>query len=168
MAAWIRFSLAALLLFGLAACDQQGKDAKDTKASAEPAAVHPPADPTDKKGWNKFINYVAGQNMSRMRGRPTSFFLASSQEPEWEGRLDGMHESVGNSLARGILPRSLVIFASPETTAMADLMVEEFEATQAGTLRDVRILFIGAAEDEERVKAAVAPSGAEFVFHEAK
>jgi len=168
MAAWIRFSLAALLLFGLAACEEQGKSAKDTKASAEPAVVDPPADPTDKKAWNKYINYVAGQHMSRIRGRPTSFYLASSQEPEWEGRLQGMHESVANSLARGILPRSLVIFASPDYTAMADLMVAEFEVTQPGTLRDVRILFIGAAEDEERVRAVVEPTGAEFVFHEAK
>ena len=165
MAAWIRFSLAALLLFGLSACEQQGKEAKDSKASAEPAVTTAPADPTDKKAWSKYISHVAGQHMSRIRGRPTSFYLASSQEPEWEGRLEGMHESVANSLARGILPRSLVIFASPDYTAMADLMVEEFEGAQAGTLRDVRILFIGAAEDEERVRAAVEPTGAEFVFH---
>ncbi|MCB1561075.1 MAG: hypothetical protein KDI75_08285 [Xanthomonadales bacterium] len=169
MAAWIRFSLAALLLFGLAACDQQGKDSKkDAAASAEKAVVHPPSDPTDKKGWGNYINFVAGQHMSRIRGRPNSFFLASSQEPEWEGRLQGMHESVANSLARGILPRSLVIFISPDYKAMADLMVEEFELAQPGTLRDVRILFIGAAEDEERVRAVVEPTGAEFVFHEAK
>src|SRR5690606_25570776 len=104
MAAWIRFSLAALLLFGLAACEQQGKEAKDSKASAEPAAQHPPADPTDKKAWGSYISAIAKDNMSRMRGRPTSFYLASSQEPEWEGRLEGLHESIGNSLARGILP----------------------------------------------------------------
>lgn len=168
MAAWIRFSLAALLLSGLAACDQQGKGNEDVKASAGPAEVHPPADPTDKKAWSAYISSVARENMSRMRGRPTSFFLASSQEPEWEGRLEGLHESIGGSLARGILPRSLVIFASPESTALADVMVEEFEAAQPGILRDVRILFIGAAEDEERVRAAVEPTGAEFVFHEAK
>ncbi|MEZ5439036.1 MAG: hypothetical protein R3F22_06730 [Lysobacteraceae bacterium] len=169
MAAWIRFSLAALLLFGLAACEQQGKgDKKGDTGSAEQEISSVPSDPADKKAWGKYMSSVMKENMSRIRGRPTAYFLVSSQDPEFEGKLEGMREQVGGFLARGVVPRSLIAFASPESTALADLMVEEFEATQAGTLRDVRILFIGAAEDEERVRAAVEPTGAEFVFHEAK
>ena len=36
------------------------------------------------------------------------------------------------------------------------------------TLKGVRILFIGEAVDNERVQAALAPTGAEYVFVEAK
>ena len=39
---------------------------------------------------------------------------------------------------------------------------------QPPAAKPTRILFIGKAEDSERVKTAVAPSGAEYVFVEAK
>ena len=34
----------------------------------------------------------------------------------------------------------------------------------AGTMNGVRVLFIGSAADSERVKAAVEPTGSEYVF----
>ena len=35
-------------------------------------------------------------------------------------------------------------------------------------MKGVKVLFIGKAADSERVKAAVAPTGADYVFVEAK
>ena len=51
---------------------------------------------------------------------------------------------------------------------MADLIVDSFQTVSPGSMKDVRVLFIGASEDLDRVKAAVEPSGATTVFHEVK
>jgi hypothetical protein len=67
-----------------------------------------------------------------------------------------------------VLPGNMLAFGSPDSGRMATLVVEAFTGVSAGSLKDVRVLFVGKAEDSERVKAAVEPSGATFVFHEAK
>ena len=51
---------------------------------------------------------------------------------------------------------------------MADLILVAFADVPPDTLKGVRILFIGDAVDNERVQAALAPTGAEYVFVEAK
>ena len=50
----------------------------------------------------------------------------------------------------------------------ADLAVAAFEGVETDAFKGVRVLFIGAPADNERVKAAVAPSGVDYVFIEAK
>ena len=35
-------------------------------------------------------------------------------------------------------------------------------------MKGVKVLFVGKAEDSERVKAAITPSGVDYVFAEAK
>jgi sirohydrochlorin ferrochelatase len=63
----------------------------------------------------------------------------------------------------------MLAFGSPESAKMADLIVEAFsEVSAGGSFNEVRVLFIGKAEDSERVAQAVAASGAEYVFVEAK
>ena len=69
---------------------------------------------------------------------------------------------------RGVLPGNMLAFGSPASGKMADLIVSAFTGVQAGSMKDVRVLFIGNSQDIERVKAAVEPSGANVVFHEVK
>jgi hypothetical protein len=47
---------------------------------------------------------------------------------------------------------------------MADLVIAAFAAVPAGTMKGVRVLFIGHAADSERVKAALAQTGVDYVF----
>ena len=54
------------------------------------------------------------------------------------------------------------------TASAPDGIVEAFKVARPNSLKDVRVLFIGAAADEQRVREAVAPSSADFVFVEAK
>ena len=51
---------------------------------------------------------------------------------------------------------------------MADLVVASFQGVQPDAMKGVRVLFIGAPADNERVKAVVAPTGVDYVFIEAK
>ena len=48
------------------------------------------------------------------------------------------------------------------------LTAPDFKDVPADTMSGVRILFIGDAADNPRVKVALEPSGAEYVFVEAK
>ena len=48
------------------------------------------------------------------------------------------------------------------------MIVEAFTDIPAGSMKDVRVLFIGQAADSDRVKAAIEPSSANYVFVEAK
>jgi hypothetical protein len=51
---------------------------------------------------------------------------------------------------------------------MADLVLAAFEGVPADSMKGVRVLFIGDAADDARVKAAVSPAGVDYVFIEAK
>jgi hypothetical protein len=51
---------------------------------------------------------------------------------------------------------------------MADIVIASFKDVPADTMKGVRVLFIGDAADNERVKAAVSPAGVTYVFIEAK
>jgi hypothetical protein len=64
-----------------------------------------------------------------------------------------------------VLPGNMLAFGSPESAKLADLVVEAFKGSQAGSMKGVRVLFIGKKEDQERVKAAVEPTSADVVFH---
>jgi hypothetical protein len=67
-------------------------------------------------------------------------------------------------IARGILPGNMLAFASPDSSVAGDLAVATFEGVEAGSMKGVRVLFIGEATDDGRVRAAVEPSGATYVF----
>ena len=51
---------------------------------------------------------------------------------------------------------------------MSDLIIEAFVASPKDALKDSKVLFIGKADDSERVKIAVEAASATFVFVEAK
>jgi hypothetical protein len=47
-------------------------------------------------------------------------------------------------------------------------VIAAFKDVPAGSMKGVKVLFVGKAADNDRVKAAVAPSGVDYVFVEAK
>lgn len=65
-------------------------------------------------------------------------------------------------------PGTLVVFGSSASAKMADLIVAAFNKVQAGSMKGVHVLFIGMSADNARVQKVVQPSGAEYVFVEAK
>ena len=87
---------------------------------------------------------------------------------DFDGQFSRLLDKTKSDLARGILPGNMIAFGSPDSAKTADLMVQTFAVVQPGSMKGVRVLFLGAPADNERVKAAVAPSGADYVFVEAK
>jgi hypothetical protein len=158
-----RFLLAACLVLPFSACKKQ-------EEAAVPVETAPLTAPTtaDDAAWKAYLQDVVGRNMGEITNNPFVYYLTSQSNPKFESDYKGQAEQVKNALARGIVGGNLVAFGSPESAKMADIAIEGFKDVPADTMKKVKIIFIGQAADSERVKAAVAPTGADYVFVEAK
>jgi hypothetical protein len=157
--------LMAALLTLLAAC---GGDKEAEKPKQAEVVLTVPADPSDSQGWKIYLSGVVKKNMEGIRSSPYMYYLPSASAEDFEEQFNRQLDNVGGVVARGVLPGNMLAFGSPESARMADLVIEAFSFVSAGSMKDVRVLFIGNSEDAERVKAAIEPSGATFVFHQAQ
>lgn len=155
----------ALLMVG---CGQQDKGAAKAPAAAAAPAALPTPPSGDTQAWKLYLVNVAKRNMEGIRSSPFMYYLPAADAADFDEQYTRQLDNVAGSVARGVLPGNMLAFGSPASSRMADLIVEAFGHVQAGAMKDVRVLFIGNAEDLERVKAAVEPSGANVVFHEVK
>lgn len=160
-----RLLLIACLGLSLAACKKE-----DTTAATAPAEAAPLAAPTgtDDAAWKAYLQDAVTRNMGNVTNSPFVYYLPAESDPDFQGRYERQAEQANNAIARGVTAGNLIAFGSPASAKMADLVVGAFAKAQPDTFKGVRVLFIGAAADKDRVQAAVAPSGAEFVFVETK
>ena len=158
-------ALAATLL--LSAC-QPGQEEGDAQAAqAVPLA---PAG-TDDAAWKTYLGQVIGQNMDGITERTFNYYLPAGTDPtEVDGPYSRMMTEVRTVLQRGVLPGNMLSFSSPNSTMMADLIVQAFEdeSIQDTALKGSRVLFVGASKDESRVRQAALSAGADFRFVEIK
>ncbi len=144
------------------------KKEEAAKPVAAPVVVAVPTDPADLEGWKKYLSVTVKQNMEGIRQRPYMYFVPAVIDEETQRQYDAQLSNIQDMLARGVLPGNLVAFGSPDSSKLGDLVVEAFKLASVGSLKGVRVLYIGASADQQRVKDAVAPSDADFVFVEAK
>jgi hypothetical protein len=154
---------ACLVLPLLAACN---------KEEAAPVAVDTAmAAPTtnDDAAWRAYVSDVVTRNMEGINNQPFVYFLPSTAgADDLTGAYDRLAEKATGDVARGIVKGNLLAYASADSTRMGDIVVAAFAGVPADTMKGVRVLFIGAQADSERVSAAVAPAGVDYVFVEAK
>lgn len=158
--------VAALLLAGC----QPGPTDNGDAAAAEPAALVAPTTSGDTE-WQAYLGQVIAQNMDGITERTFNYYLPADVDPaEVDGPYSRMLVDVQTALQRSVLPGNMLSFSSPNRTMIADLVVAAFsaEGIRDDALDGSRVLFIGAAEDEARVREAVVATGAEFRFIEAK
>jgi hypothetical protein len=118
---------------------------------------------TGDKEWKEYINDVVKRNRpTEVRGQSYTTYLAFGQT------IETSVERAKNSLAAGVQKGIFLAYASPNSKLMADIMVQAYPSAKPGSMKGVYVLFIGDASDEPAVRAAVAPSGATFMFVEAK
>jgi len=161
----ILFACAAT--FALSACNQQEK-AKD-EAAAQPQVAPVPTNPTDKNAWKQYLVSVVTANMQGVKtNHPYMYFVPAGDDDATKGDRQNQLDNVKNVVARGVLPGNMMAFGGPDSKTTADLVVESFKDAQAGSFKDVVVLFIGAPGDVDAIKQALASSGAEVRFVEAK
>ncbi|HEY0501950.1 MAG TPA: hypothetical protein VGD42_00525 [Lysobacter sp.] len=159
-----RLLIACLVLpmvMGLAACK---KEEAPKEAAAAPLTA--PAT-SDENAWNAYLTDVVKRNMGGITNTYV-YVLPPPESAEFQGYYDRQLEKAQADMGRGVVENTLIAFGSPDSAKSADLAVAAFSKAIPGKMQGVRVLFIGAPADDERVKAAVAPSGAEYKFIEAK
>ncbi len=155
-------ALALPLTTGLVACKKE--TAPVVKA---PEVVAMPAS-GDHAAWRQYVTSVAKQHMDGVFNAPYVYFLPAETEDDYQGKYDRTLEQVDLAVQRIVQPNNMLVFASPSPGKAADLAVEGFKNAKPSSMKDVKVLLIGKPEDQQRVRDAVTPSGATFVFHEAK
>jgi hypothetical protein len=153
--------IACLSMPMLVACSKK----EETAAVAEAPLVAPTT--TESAAWDTYLTEVVKRNIEGA----TNVYLYTLPDPagaDFEGEYARQLEKAQGDVARGGVEGTLLAFGSQNSAKSADLAIASFTQAQPGAMKGVRVMFIGAAADSERVKAAVEPSGAKFEFVEAK
>ena len=161
--------------FALTACESSDEEDAPTAAAAK-APLPPLVAPTSSadKEWMPYLQQVVSRNMAGVTDRVTPYYLpANSTEPtpeDTDGRskYDRQLETVNTVISRTVLPGNMLAFGSPDGARMADLIVAAFAGGTPDAMKGSQVLFIGKAEDNARVQAAVEAVGAKYIFVEAK
>lgn len=151
---------ACLVLPFLGACQ------KEQPKEAEKPAMTAPAN-NDENAWNAYLSDVVSRNLEGATSTYV-YVLPPVDNPDFQGYYDRQLEKAQMDIERGIVENTLIAFGSPNSARSADLAVAAFAKAAPGKFQGVRVLFIGDAADNDRVKAAVEPSGATYKFIEAK
>jgi hypothetical protein len=158
--------LAACLALPLVtACSQEEEAATETAAAPVPVPTT-----NDDEAWATYLQDVVRRNLGDIRNAPYLYYLPAAGSPGYEGAVERLGDQMTTDLMRGIVEGNLIAYGSPESAKMADLVVKSFTEAEVApdAMKGVRVLFIGAPADAERVKTAIAPTGASFEFIEAK
>src|SRR5690606_3573162 len=158
----MRVMLAASLVLAFAACKKE----EAPVAEAQQALVAPAKD--DDAGWKKYLQAVAVQNMGNITASPFLYYLPPESDPEFAAKYGRQVESATVAISRGIQPGNMLAFGSSASAKMADMIDTAFKEVQADSMKGVRVVFIGDAADNARVQTIVQPTGADYIFVEAK
>ena len=156
----------------LSAC-QSGDESEAPKKVAAPVVLVAPASENDD-AWKAYLQKVVGQHMEGVSDRIYPYYLpANSSVPtpgdlENKSQYDRQLSNVTNVVTRTVLPGNMLVFGSPDSAKMADLVVAAFTGAKVDALRGSQVLFIGKTADSDRVKAAAEAIGARYIFVEAK
>jgi hypothetical protein len=163
-----RFLLPVLLaVLALAACKKE-EEAKPAAPAAPVVVLTAPTD-DDPVAWKAYLTQVVKANMEgRKYRRPYVYWIPGGEGEDSERQYNDQLDNVGNAVGRGIQAGSMIAFGSSNSAKMADLVSEAFKLAAPKSLKGVRVVFIGATADEQRVRETVAPTEADFVFVEAK
>jgi hypothetical protein len=154
--------LVACLVLPFAACKKE----EAPKETVQAPLVAPTGD--DIAAWRTYVTDAVSRNMGNVSNQPYVYLLPGEDSEDFEGSYERLAEKAETDVARGIIAGNMLAYASPASAKMADIVIASFKDVPADTMKGVRVLFIGDAADNERVKAAVSPAGVTYVFIEAK
>lgn len=154
-----RLMLIACLVLPFAACKQQEEAAPVEKAPMSAPTTN------DRTAWVEYLNDVVNRNRGNIVNEPYVYFLPpASGADDFEGMYERLADKARTDVARGIIAGNMLTYASPESARMADLVAAAFEGVPADSMKGVKVVFVGKKADNDRVKAAVAPAGVDYVF----
>ncbi len=163
MSTMTRLLLIAFLSLGFSACKKE----EAVKVEAEAAPLSAPTS-DDLTAWRAYVTDVASRNMEGINNSPYVYFLPGESAEGFGGQYERQLEKLEGDLQRGIIEGNMLLFASPSSAKASEMAVTAFTPVTPGSMKGVKVVFIGKPEDGEKVKAAAAPAGVNYVFVEAK
>ena len=161
--------IACAATFALSACNEQDKSKDQAAVEQKPVVAPMPTNPTDKTAWKQYLVSVVTANMQGVKtNHPYMYFVPGGDDDTAKSDRQNQLDNVKNVVARGVLPGNMMAFGGPDSKITSTLIVDAFKDAQAGAFKDVVVLFIGAPADVDSVKQALASSGSEVRFVEAK
>lgn len=157
-----RLLLIVCLVLPFAACKKE----EAPKVAPKAAMTAPATD--DIAQWRDYVSDVVTRNMDGIENQPFVYLLPGESSDDFQGSYDRLLEKAQSDVARGIIKGNMLAYASPTSAKMADIVVASFKDVAPDTMSGVKVVFIGDAVDNDRVKVAVAPAGVNYVFVEAK
>ena len=158
-----RLLVIACLALPFAACKKE--EAPKAEATAAPLTA-PKTD--DAAAWRAYVTDVAKRNMDGITNSPYVYFLPAESTEGFGGQYQRQLEKLESDLGRGIIEGNMLVFASPSFTKEAEMIETAFKPVPAGSMKGVKVVYIGTPIDGERVKTAVTPAGVNYIFVEAK
>ncbi len=158
-----RMLLIACLVLPFAACKKE--EAPKVEVVAAPLTA-PTND--DLPAWRAYVTDVAKRNMDGINNSPFVYFLPSEGTEGFGGLYERQLEKLESDISRGIIAGNMLVFASPSSSKMAEMATVAFTPVGKGTMKGVKVVFVGNAADSEMVKAAAQPAGVDYIFVEAK
>ena len=155
---------AVLALPLLAACKKE-----EAPVATVAAPLTAPAT-ADDGAWRAYVSDVVTRNMEGIANQPYVYYLPAptGDENADTGNYERLQDKAKTDVARGIVRGNMLAYASSDSAKMADIVTESFTGVEPDTMKGVRVVFIGAAADKDRVAQVVSPAGVEYVFVEAK
>ena len=160
---WTRLLVIAFLALPFTACKKE--EAPKAEATAAPLTA-PKTD--DAAAWRAYVTDVAKRNMDGITNSPYVYFLPGEKTEGFGGQYERQLEKLEEDLGRGIIAGNMLVFASPSFTKEAEMIETAFKPVPAGSMKGVKVVYIGTPIDGERVKTAVTPAGVNYIFVEAK
>lgn len=157
-----RLLVIACLVLPFTACK------KEEAPKAEVAAPLSAPTTDDVTAWRAYVNDVATRNMDGVNNSPFVYFLPSEKAEGFGGLYERLLEKLEQDLSRGILEGNMLVFASPAQEKTTEMVEVAFQPVPPGSMKGVKVIFVGTPILGERVKTAVAPAGVNYIFVEAK
>lgn len=141
---------------------------KEEAPKVEAAAPLSVPSTTDATAWRAYVNDVATRNMDGITNSPFVYFLPADSTEGFGGLYERLLEKLEQDLGRGIMEGNMLVFASPAQEKTTEMVETAFQGVPPGSMKGVKVIYVGTPVLGERVKAAVAPAGVNYIFVEAK
>lgn len=160
-------ALACFATFALSACDKTSQPEQAVEQAPEVLPI--PANPTDKAAWKKYLVQEVTANMAGVKSdHPYMYFVPGGADEAAINERTNQLNNVTTVVSRGVLPGNMMAFGGPDSKLTSQLIIDAFKDVSVGAFKDVVVLFIGAPTEADAVKQALASSGADVRFVEAK
>jgi hypothetical protein len=157
-----RLLMIACLALPFTACKKQ-----EAPAATAAAPVLVPVN-DNRQAWIDYLSDVVQRNMTGIQNQPYVYLLPGESTADFQDQYKRLLDKAQSDVARGIVAGNMLAYGSPASDKMGDLVTAAFQGVPPGSMKGVKVLFVGKPADSERVKAAVTPAGVDYVFVEAK